>query len=114
MIYPATYTISVLQNSTYKMRVVVRDAASAAIDLTGYVIDADIKTLLTNEFLTTFTVTVINAATGTFDLELLPAATVGLEPGKYGYDLSLTSSGGERYYWLKGDLLVLQTFSRNS
>jgi hypothetical protein len=45
MIYPATYTISVLQNSTYKMRVVVRDAASAAINLTGYVIDADIKTL---------------------------------------------------------------------
>jgi hypothetical protein len=94
--------------------VVVRYAASVAINLTGYTIDADIKTLLTNEFLTTFTVTIINAATGTFDLELLPVSTVLLEPGKYGYDLSLTSSGGERYYWLTGDLTVSQTFSRNS
>jgi hypothetical protein len=113
MIYPAAYNIRVLQNSTFKIRITVRDSASNPINLTGYVIDADVRGYLDDAFITTFTVTVIDAANGIFDLELLPLTTEAIEVGKYCWDLSLTSSGGERYYWLKGDLNVDPTCSRN-
>ena len=113
MIYPAAYNIRVLQNSTFKIRITVRDSASNPIDLAGYVIDADIRGYLDNAYIATFSITVIDEPNGIFDLELLPATTLGIEVGKYCWDLSLTSSGGERYYWLKGDLNVDPTCSRN-
>jgi hypothetical protein len=34
--------------------------------------------------------------------------------GRYGWDASLTSSAGERYYWLQGVATVAKTYSRNS
>jgi len=114
MIYPATYNIRVLQNSTFKIRITVRDSASNPINLAGYVIDADVKGYLDEAFITTFSIAMVDAANGVFDLQLLPATTVNLETGKYGWDLSLTSSGGERYYWLKGELTVELTYSRNT
>jgi hypothetical protein len=44
---------------------------------------------------------------------MAPAVSSGLGQGSYSYDVSLTSAGGERYYWLSGDATVQRTFSRN-
>ena len=83
------------------------------IDITGYIIDADIKTLIVPAEVATFTVTVLDAVNGSFALTLAPATTVTIGVGIYGYDLSLTTGAGERYYWVKGNATVENTFSRN-
>jgi hypothetical protein len=83
------------------------------LDLTGYGVDADIRGLINNESVGTFTTSVTSAANGEFELTLTPAATVAFEVGRYGYDISLTTSGGERYYWLTGVATVQRTYSRN-
>jgi len=83
------------------------------LDLTDYTIDADIKELENLTQVATFTCTITDAANGQFSLLLEPATTVGLAVGRYGYDLSLTSSGGTRYYWLTGVATVQLTYSRN-
>ncbi len=82
------------------------------MDLTGYVVDADIKGILDDAAVGTFTTTLTDAANGAFQLALTPATTVGFNVGRYNYDVSLTSSGGERYYWLTGVLTVAKTVSR--
>jgi hypothetical protein len=82
------------------------------LNLTGYVVDADIKGLLDGASIGTFTPTVTDATNGAFELALTPATTVAFAVGRYGYDVSLTSSGGERYYWLTGILTVAKTYSR--
>ena len=56
---------------------------------------------------------ITDADNGAFTLSLLPATTVALDTGRYGYDVSLTSPGGERYYWITGVATVQQTYSRN-
>jgi hypothetical protein len=61
----------------------------------------------------TFTPTLTDAANGEFTLTMTPATTAGLDSGRYGYDVSLTSSGGARYYWLTGVATVQTTYSRN-
>jgi hypothetical protein len=43
----------------------------------------------------------------------LPATAAGLAVGRYGYDVSLTSGSGARYYWLTGVATVQLTYSRN-
>lgn len=83
------------------------------LDLTGYVIDADIKDLDTLVQAATFTIVAPNADEGEFTLTLAPATALGLAVKDYGYDVSLTSGGGERYYWVTGIATVEITYSRN-
>jgi len=86
------------------------------INLTSYGIDSDIRTLITNEALSPavqFTSTITSAANGEFQLSLTPEQTIAIEVGRYGYDVSLTTAGGERYYWLTGVATVQRTYSRN-
>lgn len=86
---------------------------STPISLSGYTVDADIRGLINNAYIGTFACTLDDATNGLFSLELTPATTSGFEAGQFGYDVSLTSSGGERYYWLTGTMTVRSTRSRN-
>ena len=83
------------------------------LNLNGYVIDADIKGLIDLAQVATFVATITTAADGAFSLVLTPATTVAIEAGRYGYDISLTTGAGERYYWVTGVITVEPTYSRN-
>ena len=85
---------------------------STPIDITSYVIDADIKDSDTLVEVATFTTSIVTATEGLAELSISPATTLGLTPDVYVYDVSLTSSGGERYYWLTGNVTVVRTYSR--
>lgn len=82
------------------------------LDLTGYTVDSDVKGLIDNVQVATFTPTLSDAVNGEFQLTMLPATTSGLSVGRYGYDVSLTSGAGARYYWLTGVATVQRTYSR--
>jgi hypothetical protein len=86
---------------------------STPINLSGYTIDADIKSILNNSYVSTFSTSLVDEENGLFQLQLSPATTSGFQSGQFGYDVSLTSSGGERYYWLTGTITVQSTYSRN-
>jgi hypothetical protein len=113
MLYPATYDIVVLQNSTYRMRLTVTQSGGTPINLTGYTIDSDICGLVTQQQIATFSPSIISAASGIVELTLPASTTSGIAPGRYGYDVSATQAGGDRYYWLKGVATVEHTCSRN-
>jgi hypothetical protein len=83
------------------------------VNLTSYGIDADIRGLINNSSIATFTSTITTAADGAFELVLPKETALTLAEGRYGYDVSLTTSGGERYYWLTGVATVQRTYSRN-
>lgn len=83
------------------------------LNLTGYTVDSDVKGLIDNVQVATFTPTLSDAVNGEFQLTMLPATTSGLSVGRYGYDVSLTNGSGARYYWLTGVATVQRTYSRN-
>jgi len=82
------------------------------LDITGYTVDADVKGLITNTLAGTFTPTITSATDGAFELMMSPATALAIEVGSYGWDVSLTQSGGERYYWVTGVATVQRTYSR--
>ena len=84
------------------------------IDLTGYAADADVKGLTDDLQKATFTCALETAADGLVSIAMTPSTAAGLEVGRYGWDASLTSGAGERYYWLQGVATVAKTYSRNS
>jgi hypothetical protein len=81
--------------------------------LSGYGIDADIKNLSNDTQVATFVCSVTDAANGAFKVEMAPSVSSGIAAGRYGYDVSLTTSGGDRYYWVTGIANVQRTYSRN-
>lgn len=83
------------------------------LDITGYTIDADVKGLIDNLQVATFTPTLVTPADGEFVLAMAPAISEPLQEGRYGYDVSLTQGTGDRYYWLTGVATVQRTYSRN-
>lgn len=112
MIYPATYDIVVLQNASFSMRITA-SGENGAINISGYTIDADLCYTNFHSIIDSFSSSIVSAVSGIFDLSLSPAQTVDFSTGQYRYDVSLTSPGGERYYWLKGLVTVSGTCSRN-
>ena len=83
------------------------------VDITGYVIDADIKDLATLTQVATFTATLPNASEGEYELSLMPAASVALAAKDYGYDICLAGSPEERYYVVTGIASVDITYTRS-
>jgi hypothetical protein len=82
------------------------------LDLTGATVDADIKALGGGLLLKTFTCTVVTPLLGEVQILLPASTTASLDPGSYAYDLSVTTFGGEKYYWLTGLVEVRKTYSR--
>lgn len=121
MIYPATHDIVVLQNASFKLRIAAA-TSGVPINLTGYTIDADICNCVPeaggtacadSRPIETFTTEILTPASGLCQIELEPVKTARLAVGTYKYDVSATSPDGERYYWLKGNVTVSGTCSRN-
>ena len=88
-------------------------SVSKPVDLTSYTIDADVKGLTDYVEVATFSTAITDASNGLFELSLTPSGTAALEIGLFGYDVSLTAPGGDRYYWVTGLLTVQRTYSRN-
>jgi hypothetical protein len=83
------------------------------VSLSGYTVDADVTGILDNTEVATFACTITDSQNGAFEIAMAPAVSSGIEPGRYNYDVSLTSGPGERYYWLTGIATVQRTYSRN-
>lgn len=111
-VVPATLNLSARQNADFRRRLTMTDENSDPINLTGFVIDADITDTADRSLIATFTTQFVDAEEGIFDLILPKSVSVALAPGNYGWDLSLTSGIGERQYYLTGQLTIIRTRSR--
>lgn len=86
---------------------------ASPVNLSTATIDSDLKGLVDNLEVATFTAAITDATNGAFTLTLTPAETLAISEGRYGYDVSITQGSGDRYYWLTGIATVQQTYSRN-
>ena len=111
-VIPATLDLAARQNADFRRRLTLKDQNGTPINLTGFVIDADITDTSDRTIIATFSHTFVDAANGVFDLYLPKTISVTLAPGNYGWDLSLTSGIGERQYYLTGQLTIIRTRSR--
>jgi len=115
LISPATLNLTgstgIYRNSTYCLELIFEDEGGP-LDITDYVLDADIQDQSTLATVGTWTLSITDAVNGVATMSLTPAETLALPLGTHNWDLSLTSSVGTRYYWLKGTVDVYETVSR--
>lgn len=104
-------TLEIKAGQTKQLRVLYKDPAGAAIDLTGYTATLRVRRNYTagtaDVSLTEVSGIVITAASGQLDITIPAGTTSGLS-GTYVWDLFVTSSGGIAYWLAGGDCIANQ------
>ena len=98
----AVHNLHVDQGADFTVEVGIFDDNNAAWDLTGYSVEAKIKKSYFSSTSTSFIATVSSTASGTVVLTLLVTTTAAMEPGRYLYDVVVSSSGGTKTRVIEG------------
>lgn len=102
------------QNANFSTTLNVEDVQGDAIDLTNYTASSQMRKSYYSSTATSFNVTISNAATGELTVEMDSANTANLSPGRYVYDLVITSNTNEKTRVVEGIVVVSPGVTRNA
>ena len=107
------YNLTIKQGATFTQNIVVKNAAGAVIDLTGYSGRADMRKEYTSSNGTSFTVAITTPSNGTVTLSLTAEQTAALDADRYVYDVELVS-GATVHRIVQGNATVFPEVTRTS
>ena len=110
-ITPATYNMTVQRRADHSIQLVFKDSSSAAINLTGYTVAAQVWDEPRSNKYADFTVTYTNRATGTVDIALTDTQTATFSPDVLKYDVVLTNPSGLKEYYLEGTIFISEGYT---
>ena len=110
-ITPATYNMTVQRRADHNIQLVFKDSSSAAINLTGYTVAAQVWDEPRSNKYADFAVTYTNRAAGTVDIALTDTQTATFSPDSLKYDVVLTNPSGLKEYYLEGTISVSEGYT---
>ena len=109
-ISPGTYNIGLRRRADFSFLLQFKDSTSAPINLTGATVASQAWNDERTRKFADFTVVYTNRTNGQVTLSLSSADTT-LFPDTLRYDVLVTSSGGQKDYYLAGQIVVSQGYS---
>ena len=100
------------QGATFSTTLNVQDAAGAAINLTEYIAESQMRKSYYSSSSTTITAEVTNASSGEVTLSMTAANTTNVTSGRYVYDVKIASPSGEVTRVVEGIVTVLPSVTR--
>jgi hypothetical protein len=94
------------QGSDYSNIITVASTNGQALDLSGYTVASEIRKSYTSSTSYAFTSSVYNAAQGRVRIQLTATQSESIPPGRYLYDVEITSSGGAKRRVVEGIVTV--------
>ena len=110
-ITPGTYNMTVQRRSDHTIQLVFKDSNNAAIDLTGFTVEAQVWEETRTTKFADFGVTYTNRTDGTVDLALTDTQTATFSPNLLKYDVLLTDSNGLKEYYLEGNIFMNEGYT---
>ena len=104
--------IVIEQGATFSTTINVEDTAGAAINLYGYTANSMMRKSYYSSSATTITSTVTGTANGEVTLSVTSGTTSGLTPGRYVYDVMITSPTSVVTRVIEGIVTVLPSVTR--
>lgn len=102
---PARYDIIIHQGATFDLGVQYKDSAGIPVNMSGYIIEAELWNRTGTVKLADFSLPYEVQASGSFKMRLASNVTSGItEQGQY--DLIITEPGGDKYYLLQGTAFI--------
>ena len=99
------------QGTDFSALIDVETSSSTVYDLTGFTVQAQMRKNYSSTSATTFTCS-HNGALGQISMNLDKTVTTLLEPGRYLYDIEITSSGGQAIRVVEGTVTVTPGMTR--
>lgn len=90
----------------YSIIVTANQSNGDPLNLTGYTVRSQIRKSYASSTVYNFTATVFATTSGKIRLSLTNAQTSAIKPGRYLYDVEITSSSGEKRRVLEGIIIV--------
>ena len=109
-ISPGTCNISLQRRADYSVTLQFKDSTSAAINLTGWTVEAQAWNQGRTTKYADFTVTYTDRAAGTVAIALTDEQTA-LLPNEAYYDVLLTNGSGLKEYYLEGIIYVSEGYT---
>jgi len=100
------------QGANFSTSVDVKDGVNAIINLSGYSVAAQMRKSYYSTTANNFTATITDASAGTITITMTGATTANLTPGRYVYDILLTSGSGVKTRVIEGIATVLPSVTR--
>ena len=100
------------QGASYSTTVTVNGSNGSPTNLTNYTAAAQLRKSYYSSTATDFTVSISNAAAGEISMTLTAANTANLTPGRYVYDLLITSPASVKTRVVEGIATILPSVTR--
>jgi hypothetical protein len=100
------------QGASYSTTVTVNGSNGSPTNLTNYTAAAQLRKSYYSSTATDFTVSISNAAAGEISMTLTAANTANLTPGRYVYDLLITSPTSVKTRVVEGIATILPSVTR--
>tara|TARA_A100001515_G_scaffold123056_1_gene106742 strand:+ start:345 stop:686 length:342 start_codon:yes stop_codon:yes gene_type:complete len=110
-IQPGTYNMTIQRRSDHSIQLVFKDSSNAAIDLTGFTVEAQVWEETRTTKYADFSVTYTNRSTGTIDIALTDTQTATFSPNILKYDVLLTNPSGLKEYYLEGSIFMSEGYT---
>lgn len=100
------------QGSDFSAVVTLRNQDGSTINLTGFTVKSQFRKSYQSSTAVDFAVSIHNATAGQIRLQLPAAGSSAAQPGRYLYDVEITSSTGERKRALEGIVVLTPEITR--
>ena len=104
--------ITIEQGADYSTTITVNDSSGTAQNLTSYTAASQIRKSYYSPTATSFVVSVTDAVNGQITTSMTSAVTANLTPGRYVYDVVITSPANTKTRIVEGIATVLPSVTR--
>ena len=101
------------QGTDFSITVDVTNSDGSVLNLSGYSAAAQMRKTYTSSSVSATFSTSIAEATGQVTLSLTDTQTTALNPGRYLYDLNITSAGGQTSRVVEGQAIITPGVTRS-
>ena len=110
-IQPGTYNFTLQRRSDHSIPLLFKDGNDAAIDLTGYTVEAQVWEETRTTKYADFTTTYTDRSAGSVSIALTDTQTATFTPDILKYDVLLIDAGGSKEYYLEGTIFVSEGYT---
>lgn len=100
------------QGSNFSVSMDLKDSAGGILNLSGYTVASQMRKSYYSTSATDFTISVTDAGAGQITMTMNSANTANVTPGRYVYDVLLTSGANVKSRIIEGIITVLPSVTR--
>ena len=100
------------QGANFNTVLDLKDSAGGILNLAGYTVAAQMRKSYYSSTATNFTITVTDAAAGQITMSMNSANTANVTPGRYVYDVLITSGASVKTRIIEGIVTILPSVTR--